>query len=100
MRALCGPEPGRSTESSDPEPMPRSLSRLSGYVLAMVALGGCQSAAPPRATDDVQVAEQPVAVDVEKDVNAALFAGEFAWQDGRGKSAATHYLRAAKLSSD
>jgi len=36
----------------------------------------------------------------DKDVMAALMAGEFAWQDGRGDSAARHYARAAALSPD
>ena len=85
--------------------MPRRRARTLALTALLLSalLAGCKSAAPradavPAA--DVQVAEQPVAVDMEKDVNAALFAGEFAWQDGRAKSAATHYLRAAKLSSN
>ncbi len=34
------------------------------------------------------------------DVMSALMAGEFAWQDGRGASAAKHFMRAAELSDD
>ena len=36
----------------------------------------------------------------DKDVMAALMAGEFAWQDGRAASAARHFARAAAASDD
>ncbi|MFN9732044.1 MAG: tetratricopeptide repeat protein [Pseudomonadota bacterium] len=50
------------------------------------------------ATDPAAVAEPPESED--KEVMAALMAGEFAWQDGRTESAARHYARAAAASDD
>jgi tetratricopeptide (TPR) repeat protein len=39
-------------------------------------------------------------VSEDKDVMAALMAGEFAWQDGRAASAARHFAKAAAASDD
>lgn len=70
-----------------------------GLVLATLLLAAC--ATHPAAEPATQAAEQPVASDAaDKDLTAALMAGEFAWQDGRGSAAAKHFLRAAKLSGD
>ncbi|HVF34133.1 MAG TPA: hypothetical protein VND91_02295, partial [Candidatus Saccharimonadia bacterium] len=77
---------------------------LRGAVLAALActVGACRSTStrPAAAASDVRVSTEKIDVDVERDVNAAMLAGEFAWQDGRGASAAKHYVRAAELSDD
>ena len=70
-----------------------------GLALATLLLAAC--ATHPAAEPATQATEQPVASDAaDKDLTAALMAGEFAWQDGRGSAAAKHFLRAAKLSGD
>lgn len=75
--------------------------RLVASALCIAALAGCGSApTKPAPSDDVRISTEKVTADVDRDVNAALLAGEFAWQDGRGASAARHYVRAAELSSD
>ncbi|HET9485402.1 MAG TPA: tetratricopeptide repeat protein [Xanthomonadales bacterium] len=78
------------------------LVRAAVLVLVAFALPACRSTAPRGdvAADDVRVSTETVGADVERDVNAALLAGEFAWQDGRAASAAKHYVRAAQLSDD
>lgn len=65
---------------------------------------GGAAAAPAAAADGAQAAaagsDKEPGKEPDKDVMAALMAGEFAWQDGRGDSAARHYARAAELSAD
>ncbi|HVF36293.1 MAG TPA: tetratricopeptide repeat protein [Candidatus Saccharimonadia bacterium] len=75
--------------------------RLLVLALSVAMLGACGTApSKPAPTDDVRISSEKVTADVDRDVNAALLAGEFAWQDGRGASAAKHYVRAAELSAD
>ncbi len=67
-------------------------------MLLAIALAGC---AGKTTREEPTPAEAPQAlVSEDKDVMAALMAGEFAWQDGRAASAARHYARAAALSDD
>jgi len=67
-------------------------------ILLAIALLGCAGKA---AREEPTPAEAPQAlVSEDKDVMAALMAGEFAWQDGRAASAARHYARAAASSDD
>jgi len=66
----------------------------------VLALAACASAPKSDVADDVRIAEQTISADVERDINAALLAGEFAWQDGRTAAAAKHYVRAAEMSRD
>jgi len=67
-------------------------------ILLAIALLGC---AGKTAREEPTPAEAPQAlVSEDKDVMAALMAGEFAWQDGRAASAARHYARAAASSDD
>lgn len=78
---------------------------LTRYALSAVAaallLAGCAAPAPRPASGDASpaAATQPLSSD-DKDVMAALMAGEFAWQDGRAASAARHFGRAAAASDD
>ena len=80
-------------------------------LLLLTALGaqGCASTAarPEAAAGSTTPSETAPAAaaaatgaEPDKDVMAALMAGEFAWQDGRSDSAARHYARAAELGQD
>ncbi len=66
--------------------------------LLAVALAAC--AGQPAQQDPPETAAPQMLASEDKDVTAALMAGEFAWQDGRAASAARHYARAAALSDD
>ncbi|MCE3004138.1 MAG: tetratricopeptide repeat protein [Xanthomonadaceae bacterium] len=66
-------------------------------VLALAACAGAPARAPVEPAPEA--AEAPLRSD-DKDVTAALMAGEFAWQDGRAASAARHFGRAAAASDD
>lgn len=62
--------------------------------VVVLALVGCAADAPIRNAVPAAPAAEP------DEVQAALMAAEFAWQDGRRESAARHYARAAALSRD
>jgi tetratricopeptide (TPR) repeat protein len=55
---------------------------------------------PPAAAENAPADVATPASPRDKEILAALMAAEFAWQDGRGESAAKHYARAAELSDD
>jgi uncharacterized protein (TIGR02996 family) len=82
---------------------------LRPLVLAgMLALAACAGPAPRTAPAADAPADDAVGAagdgaplsSEDKDVMAALMAGEFAWQDGRAASAARHFARAAAASDD
>jgi tetratricopeptide (TPR) repeat protein len=78
------------------------LTRNALAALAAAFLLAACSAQPPRpepAPEAAAAAAQPLSSE-DKDVMAALMAGEFAWQDGRAASAARHFARAAAASDD
>jgi tetratricopeptide (TPR) repeat protein len=67
--------------------------------LLLAACAGPASRAPQADGASAPVAGAPL-VSEDKDVMAALMAGEFAWQDGRAASAARHFAKAAAASDD
>jgi tetratricopeptide (TPR) repeat protein len=77
------------------------LTRNALVVVAALLLAACSANAPRPAPAETAApaAGQPLSSD-DKDVMAALMAGEFAWQDGRAASAARHFGRAAAASDD
>lgn len=69
------------------------------WVTACLALAACQST-PTRVVPPDPATAQTAAGASDRDVMAAMMAGEFAWQDGRAEIAAGHFARAARASND
>jgi tetratricopeptide (TPR) repeat protein len=103
MRAILRPRTGRFKENRRRGrrlELPLIANRIVACVVLAALGAGCASTQPRSTASDVRIASETVTADVDRDVNAALLAGEFAWQDGRTASAAKHYVRAAELSPD